>query len=88
MKMGTEMSNEIDMQWMPKAGEMVLIDRGMREENWVQVRFIGYNDAAFVWFDPHSRPTYGEAKIVRPLNYRPTITRAEAEQQLGKRIID
>lgn len=67
--------------WTPKAGEMVEVSIG--GENWVAREFIGERKELYwAWYE--DRPnSYSHC---RPLS--PTITRAEAEQQLGKRIID
>jgi len=77
-------------EWMPKAGEMVEVD--LPDRMWTRAEFVGMHGPFHVCF------VDGEAEIdmdsyfgfnandIRPL--RPTITRAEAEQKLGKRIID
>lgn len=72
-------------EWTPKAGEMVEVRNGPKEE-WYPVYFVGRIDEWNVcrvvandysdYIDEHIRPIL------------PTITRAEAEAQLGKRIID
>lgn len=69
-------------EWTPKAGEMVEVSHN--GEAWVTREFITKSKGRFiVWSNA------GEAvdfTLCRPL--LPTITRAEAEAQLGKRIID
>jgi hypothetical protein len=70
-------------KWEPKAGEMVEVEINGK---WKSVKFVGYNDATIVWFDPFGQAKYREAASCRPI--RPTITRAEAESLLNKRIID
>jgi len=69
--------------WEPKAGEMVEVEINGK---WKSVKFVGYNDATIVWFDPFGQAKYREAASCRPI--RPTITRTEAEALLNKRIID
>jgi len=68
-------------KWTLKAGEMVEVSIG--GENWVAREFIGERKELYwAWYE--DRPnSYSHC---RPLS--PTITRAEAEAQLGKRIID
>lgn len=69
-------------EWTPKAGEMVEVSHN--GEAWVTREFITKSKGRFiVWSNA------GEAvdfTLCRPV--LPTITRSEAEQKLGKRIID
>ena len=67
--------------WTPKAGEMVEVSIG--GENWVAREFIGERKELYwAWYE--DRPnSYSHCRSLSP-----TITRAEAEAQLGKRIID
>jgi hypothetical protein len=73
-------------KWEPKAGEMVEVSLG-RPSKWVKAEFVCIHNDYYIcsetniWnYLPFS------LKQMRPL--RPTITRAEAESLLNKRIID
>ena len=69
-------------EWTPKAGEMVEVSHN--GEVWGTRQFIAKSMGRFiVWSNDGAAVDH---TFCRPL--RPTITRAEAEQQLGKRIID
>ena len=75
-------------KWTPKAGEMVDAHYGMGCD-WEESIFIGMDGDYYVCRKASYGPSGYRAHAVndiRPIT--PTITRAEAEQQLGKRIID
>lgn len=71
-------------EWMPKTGEMVEVRKGPTSP-WISSTFVGRLDG---WNVCRTEDDYDGFidEHIRPL--RPTITRAEAERQLGKRIID
>jgi len=71
-------------EWTPKAGEMVEVEVGGR---WFKSEVVAFHEGQYVCQMPaHIEYIPYPITHLRPL--RPTITRAEAEQQLGKRIID
>jgi hypothetical protein len=75
-------------EWMPKAGEMVEVRYGVGAE-WYMAKFVGNDGAYFVC--RHDKKLLGDYTLHTKHEIRqafPTITRAEAEHQLGKRIID
>lgn len=72
-------------EWMPKAGEMVEVSG--EDGHWHSAEYIGLSrDKHIVWTAGWTGAVVTEWPNCRPI--LPTITRAEAEQQLGKRIID
>lgn len=72
-------------EWTPKAGEMVEVRNGPKSE-WYPVTFVGKIEGWSVCRVDHNKYLDYIDMHIRPI--RPTITRAEAEQKLGKRIID
>jgi hypothetical protein len=71
-------------KWEPKAGEMVEVS--VLGETWWEREFIAVSKNRYIAWGANGCPTgYG---YCRPCSYRPTITRAEAESILNKRIID
>jgi hypothetical protein len=70
--------------WQPKAGEMVEVNVPMTKDgSTTEAKFIGMDGKAYV---VRLGGVYYGYRHIRPI--LPTITRAEAEKQLGKRIID
>lgn len=72
-------------EWRPKNMELVLgsFDDG---DTFIDAIFIGMHGTCFVCFTPFSDQMYSAFDVVKKNDK--AITRAEAEQQLGKRIID
>jgi hypothetical protein len=71
-------------KWQPKAGEMVEVAIGGR---WFKAEFVVFHQDHYIC-NEYGQWQYLAYKLnqIRPI--LPTITRAEAEKQLGKRIID
>lgn len=77
-----------DEEWQPKAGEMVECRDGIGAD-WFMAKYVGH-DGKWAVCRPEHHPL-GHYTVHDAANFRqllPTITRAEAEKQLGKRIID
>lgn len=75
-------------EWTPKAGEMVECRDGVGAD-WFLAKYVGH-DGKWAVCRPEHHPL-GHYTLHNDVNFRPitpAITRAEAEQQLGKRIID
>ena len=75
-------------EWTPKAGEMVECRDGVGAD-WFLAKYVGH-DGKWAVCRPEHHPL-GHYTVHNDVNFRqamPTITRAEAEAQLGKRIID
>lgn len=69
-------------EWTPKAGEMVEVSRN--GEVWIPREFVTKSKGRFiVWSNADEAVDFPLCRQAIP-----TITRAEAEAQLGKRIID
>ncbi len=72
--------------WEPKAGEMVEVSDGYGQP-WYKGEYIATSKGLHIaWTEGDDDSDVAYWNLIRPI--RPTITRAEAEQQLGKRIID
>lgn len=73
-------------EWMPKEGEMVEVEVGKLNPTWVKAEMVCVHKGYYICNEVNNWQ-YLPFKLnqIRPI--RPTITRAEAEQQLGKRII-
>ena len=75
-------------EWTPKAGEMVEVRDGVGAD-WFLAKYVGH-DGKWAVCRPEHHPL-GHYTVHNDVNFRPlrpAITRAEAESQLGKRIID
>lgn len=74
-------------EWVPKAGEMVEVEVGKLYPTWSKAEMVCYHKGYYICNEVNNWQ-YMPFKLnqIRPI--RPTITRAEAEAQLGKRIID
>jgi hypothetical protein len=74
-------------EWIPKEGEIVEVANSHGPEIWEQRRYVGTvldnNYAVHLCLNGAAYEVFCK---IRPL--RPTITRAEAESLLNKRIID
>jgi hypothetical protein len=74
-----------DEKWEPKSGEMVEVSHDGK--SWHKREFVACRSGQHVcWFEEQNSPDTAYWKHCRP--NRPTITRAEAESLLNKRIID
>jgi hypothetical protein len=72
-------------KWEPKAGEMVEVSYSGFD--WCNRKFIGKNEEYYIVYRESDKTYWSyELNQIRPLTT--IITRAEAEQQLGKRVID
>lgn len=74
-------------EWVPKAGEMVEVEVGKLYPTWSKAEMVCYHKGYYICNEVNNWQ-YMPYKLnqIRPIT--PTITRAEAEAQLGKRIID
>ena len=74
-------------EWKPKAGEMVEVEVGKLYPTWSKAEMVCYHKGYYICNEVNNWQ-YMPYKLnqIRPIT--PTITRAEAEAQLGKRIID
>jgi hypothetical protein len=73
-------------KWQPKSGELVEVSDGYGQP-WYKGEYIATSKGLHIaWTEGDDDSDVAYWNLIRPI--RPTITRAEAEQQLGKRIID
>ena len=74
-------------EWKPKAGEMVEVEVGKLYPTWSKAEMVCVHKGYYICNEVNNWQ-YMPYKLnqIRPIT--PTITRAEAESQLGKRIID
>lgn len=72
-----------DEKWEPKNGDEVEVRR--EDNKWHLAKFVGMHEGFYVCRCRNEFIGFQDV-LIRPL--RPTITRTEAEQTLGKRIVD
>jgi hypothetical protein len=73
-------------EWQPKAGEMVEVSN-CNDAMWCEREFAAKRKGFYIcWLPSPNDHITASWSYCRPI--MPTITRAEAEAQLGKRIID
>ena len=73
-------------KWEPKNGEEVEVKPTNRD--WTKANYVGMDGEYYVCLTKYDEIVYHGFKATRIRPARPTITRAEAESLLNKRIID